>query len=370
MKIALLSSAASIHTIRWANGLSEAGVDVFLLSQQPLEGKMHPNVKTFFFPNRGAVGYFLMVPRVRKLLRELQPDLLNAHYASGYGATARLVNFHPWILSIWGSDVYDFPYKSFLHRRLVTKNLLEADGVASTSHAMALQARSLVPQLGGIAITPFGVDMSMFAKARGAGTGSVRAGVTIGTVKSLKPVYGIDILIQAFALVRQSLLGDDPAAAHSLRLRIVGGGSQHVELEHLVHKLGIGQVTDFVGSVPHAQVPNELAELDIYVALSRSESFGVAAIEAGAIQLPVVVSDADGLAEVVINGQTGLVVPKDNPAAAAAAMLQLVQDSSLRRRLGQAAELHVERHYSWSACVQTMVGVYEKTISDFKRKLQ
>lgn len=367
MNLVLLSSAASIHTIRWANGLSEAGVHVHLISQQPLSDALHPDIKTYFFPNKGAAGYFLMVPGVRKLLRHLQPDLVNAHYASGYGTTARVVNYRPWLMSVWGSDVYAFPYKSLLHRWVVTSNLRAADAVASTSHCMAVQTRSLVPQLGDIAITPFGVDMPVFTEAAKAASGTARQGLTIGTVKSLKPVYGIDTLIRAFAVLRQSLQASDPATAQLLRLRITGGGPQQAELMQLTETLGIKKVTDFVGQVPHTKVPQELAVLDIYVALSRSESFGVAAIEAGAMGLPVVVSNAGGLPEVVINEKTGLVVPKDDPAAAAAALLRLVQDPGLRARLGAAGQSHVAQHYAWPACVQTMISTYEKTIAAYQK---
>ena len=366
MKIALLSSAASIHTIRWANGLSEAGVHVHLISQQPLLEPLHPGVKSYFFPHRGVAGYFTMVSGVRKLLRQLQPDLVNAHYASGYGTTARLVNYHPWLLSVWGSDVYDVPYKSPLHRWVVTRNLRAADAVASTSQCMAAQTRSLRPQLGNIAVTPFGVDSPLFAQAAQTTVGQPREGLTIGTVKTLAPKYCIDTLIHAFALLRGQLQALAPATAQGLRLRLVGGGPQQADLQQLAHTLGVADVTTFVGRVPHTQVPQELAALDIFAVLSRldSESFGVAAIEAGAVRLPVVVSDAGGLPEVVLHDQTGLVVPKDDPAAA---LLRLVQDPALCLRLGAAGQQHVADNYAWPACVQTMIAVYEKTIADYKK---
>ena len=70
------------------------------------------------------MGYFLIVAQVKKLLLAIKPDIVNAHYASGYGTTARLVNYHPYVLSVWGSDIYLFPKKSFIHHWLVNKNLL------------------------------------------------------------------------------------------------------------------------------------------------------------------------------------------------------------------------------------------------------
>ena len=162
MKVALLSSASSIHTVRWANALSEKGLEVHVISQHPQLEPMDKKVKVHLLPFRSVLGYFTMVPSVRKILNEIKPDILNAHYASGYGTTARLVNYRPWLLSVWGSDVYDFPYKSFLHKRLVQKNLLAADAVASTSVCMAEQVNTLAAGLKQISITPFGVDTAFF----------------------------------------------------------------------------------------------------------------------------------------------------------------------------------------------------------------
>jgi hypothetical protein len=72
-------------------------------------------------------------------------DLLNVHYASGYGTTAALSGFRPWMLSVWGSDVYDFPYESRLKGWWLRRNLRQADLIGSTSEAMAQQVKALVP---------------------------------------------------------------------------------------------------------------------------------------------------------------------------------------------------------------------------------
>lgn len=133
----------------------------------------------------------------------------------------------------------------------------------------------------------------------------------------------------------------------------------------------MADIVNFVGQVRHDQVPEELAHLDIYVALSRldSESFGVSIIEAGAAGRPVVVSDAGGLPEVTVDGVTGFVVPRDNPSAAAAAMERLVLDSSLRYQMGRAGQAHVSKHYSWDSSVLAMLAVYEETIKRHKSSI-
>ena len=136
-------------------------------------------------------------------------------------------------------------------------------------------------------------------------------------------------------------------------------------LKQLAAQLGVAERVQFVGHVDHAQVPHELAQLDVYVALSRldSESFGVAIIEAGAAARPVVVSNAGGLPEVVLDSVTGLVVPRENPQAAADAIECLLCDADLRQRMGAAARRHVAQHYSGDACVETMMKVYERLVA-------
>ncbi|WP_217541401.1 glycosyltransferase [Vibrio metschnikovii] len=363
MKITLLSGASSIHTVRWANGLSAAGHEVHVITQHPIVDPFNSNVKVHLFPFRGVLGYFIMVPAVRKLLREIKPDIVNAHYASGYATTARLVGYRPWLLSVWGSDVYDFPHKSPVHKWLVKKNLRSADQVASTSYCMAEETRTLTPKLQDIAITPFGVDLAAYASIK-LEPELQKSKLVIGTVKTMKPKYGVDTLIEAYALLLKSMKAKQQTNLAELELRLVGGGEQTEELQALATQLGVSDSVNFVGQVQHTMVPYELEKLDIYVALSRldSESFGVAIIEAGAAGRPVVVSNVGGLPEVTVEGKTGFVVPRENPQAAAAAIEKLVVDSELRHRMGVAGQKHVADHYSWDACIETMLGVYQKTI--------
>lgn len=363
LKIVLLSGASSIHTIRWANGLSDAGHEVHVISQHPPCDPFSTTVKFHQFPFRGILGYFLMVPAIKKLLKQLKPDIVNAHYASGYATTVRLANVHPFVLSVWGSDVYDFPFKSALHKWLVRKNILAADTVASTSYCMAEQTRSLVPELGDIPITPFGVDMSTYAHIQPVVPNNEH--LTIGTVKTMAKTYGIDTLIHAFAILKEKLNDTDRQLAKKIRLRLIGSGPQTEELKQLTEKLGLELSVDFVGRVPHQEVQNELSKLDIYVALSRSESFGVAIIEAGAAGRPVVVSDAGGLPEVTLDGVTGLVVPRENPQAAADAIKKLVLNPQLRLQMGLAGREHVSTTYSWDTCIENMIQVFENTIQKY-----
>ena len=352
MRIALLGPANSIHLQRWVHALAARGHAVALLTQHACDPVLLPTAaEVFVLPREGERAYFTNAWAVRRFLKRWRPDVLNAHYASGYGTTAALCGVRPFLLSVWGSDVYDFPYESALKGWLVRRNLRRASAIASTSEAMARQVRRLLPRVGEIAITPFGVDTARFAPR--AAQRDARW-ITLGIVKTLAPKYGVDLLLRAFVGMLQ-----DPrvqALPRPCRLVVVGDGPQRAELEAFASASGIDAQTAFVGAVAHADVPTWLNRFDVYAAPSRldSESFGVAVIEAGACGLPVVVSDAGGLPEVVVDGQTGIVVPRDDAAALQAAITRLVLDTPLRARLGARGREHVAREYEWSRCVDRM----------------
>ena len=128
----------------------------------------------------------------------------------------------------------------------------------------------------------------------------------VGTVKSLEPIYGIDVLIRTFKLVVEAN-PDKP-----LRLEIIERFAGKI-IENACTRFGHSRQSLFIGALPNNQLPTCYNRFDVAVNLSNKESFGVVAIEAMACGCPVVVSDAEGLKGVVEDGRTGIVVPKQNP---------------------------------------------------------
>lgn len=351
MKVVMLAPANVIHTQRWVEGLCERGLELVLVTQHDSGAwRAPPRARVVRLPHGGVPGYFRNVPVLRRLLVTERADLLNVHYASGYGTTAALSGFRPWMLSVWGSDVYDFPYESRLKGWWLRRNLRQADLIGSTSEAMAQQVKALVPTGNRIVVTPFGVDTQRFAPMP-----QLHDGLVIGTVKKLEAKYGVDVLIRAFAQLC-SCMGD----LVSLRLELVGEGDQRAELESLAVELGVADKVLFAGAVPHHDVPGWLNRFDIYVAVSRldSESFGVAVLEASACELPVVVSDAGGLPEVVADRETGIVVPRENVGALTDALEVLITQEPLRRQYGKAGRVRVQDRYEWRSSVERMIECF------------
>jgi len=353
--ISFLANASSTHTAKWVNHFSSKGHNVNLISFEDPCG-IGPEVNFHKLTSRWSSNfrYFTAIAQVQKILEAIRPDILHAHYAAGYGTLGRLVNFHPYVLSVWGSDVFEIPERSPLHRALIKANLESADRLCSTSRFMADHTRQYCKSE--MAITPFGVDCDRF-KPRDFPLSDKE--FLIGTVKTLDEKYGIDYLIKAFAVVVKQYAG-----SKKLRLIIAGDGPLEGKLKKLAKDLGVEELTNFLGFVPQDQVPAVLNQLSVFVAISvfDSETFGVAIVEASACGLPIIVSDIGGLREVAKNEITGLIVPKRDVAATANAIVTLINNDELRARMGMAGRDFVLEHYEWNENASRMERLYESLV--------
>lgn len=362
MKIAFLASRKSYHATRWANTLANKGYDIYFISFHTSTIALNSKINFIKLPITSKLGYILNFISLKSILKKVKPDLLHVHYASGYGTLGSLSAFHPRLLSVYGSDVYEFPDKSLLNYYLLKKNIDLADWIGSTSIAMAKRTKQLFPYLEKITVTPFGVDINKF-RPPVSKTKNVKNRIVIGTVKRLENKYGIDILLESFSIIYFKLKD-----RYDLSLKIIGQGSERSNLIELSKKLNIDDVTEFKGVVPNDQVPAELNSFDIYVAASRyeSESFGVAIVEALACGVPVIVSNVGGLPEVVIHNETGVVVENENILEFSKALEKLVLETELRITLGKNAVNHVKENYDWNLNVSQMESIYKK-LYDFEK---
>jgi L-malate glycosyltransferase len=355
VKIALLGDAESIHFLRWANGLAERGVEIVAITlHEPLKG-YDPRIEMVRIQPSAPPGYVLAAYSLWRQVRVRNPDLVHAHYASGYGTLAALCHCGPLIISVWGSDVYEFPLRSIVHRRLLKHNLAAATRITSTSYAMKEQTRAFTARP--IDVVPFGVDTRVFRPACDQEKDSA---ITIGTVKTMAQEYGIDTLIRAAAL----LASDTTFPRFSLR--IVGGGPDLEALKQLAASVGLSSVTTFVGQVDYLSVPDEFNRFTVAAFPSRaSESFGCAAVEALACGIPVVASDVGGFNEVLSGGQFGVLVPRDDPRALGEALRDLVRSPEKRRALSENGRTMVADRYEWANCLDKMLHVYEVVVRDY-----
>lgn len=355
IKLLMLSDSASAHTTSWLKGLSDNNLEVVLFS---LHGELEPGIAALV--EEGRIGlelgrgparasfswsFFSRLLALRKIVRSWRPDIVHAHYASSYGLLGALSPAKLFVISAWGSDIFEFPRKNTFTRGILKFNLRMASKVFSSSAVMAKETKRYTQSP--IEVIPFGVETDEFSPGPEGPTRMRR----IGTVKSMEHIYGIDLLIKAFNL----LVNEYP----ELVLELVGRGSRTESYKELAHQLGIADKIKFSGRITHAQVPEKLRSFDIFVGPSRQESFGVSILEAMACGVPVVVSDAPGPAEIVQHGKNGLIAPVGGHLALYEMMKKLVEDQELRDRLGKAGRAHVVANYDRHLCAERMMEAYE-----------
>ncbi len=355
MKICFLSDANSAHTKKWCKYLTEKGCDIHVISLNPgdIEGVTvhHFDVDREMMNSGNSMDKFSYIFKARKIksmVEEIKPDLLHAHYATSYGLLGAFTGYHPYVISVWGSDIYDFPKKSFIHKALVKHNLKKADRVLSTSHAMAEETALYTDKP--ITITPFGVDTNMFKKLSHCKNSKE---FTIGIVKSLEKNYGIDYLIKAFNIVKTN----NPEK--NLKLEIAGQGSEKDNLEQLVDNLGLREQVKFLGFLKGEDIVRTYNRFDIAVFPSIIESFGVSAVEAQACGVPVIVSEAEGLLESTKPGFSSLVVKRQDEKSLAEAIQKLMDDEKLRNTMGTNGMEYVKENFRIEDNFEAIIKIYE-----------
>ncbi|MFE8701695.1 glycosyltransferase [Cytobacillus sp. FJAT-54145] len=354
MRILVLAPSKSIHTHKWALFYKNKGITVKVVTfADHYSEENAKEVDTFTLPKLlpGKLSYISSVFALKKVIKEFKPDILHAHYVSSYGFIGALANYKPFYVSVWGRDIFQFPQQSKVNKNIVEYTLRKADVICSTSHIMAKETNKYTSK--NIYVTPFGVDLNKFKPLSESRSDEQ---LTVGTVKALSDKYGIGDLIKAFAEVFQS--------KQNVNLLIVGEGPQKSEYEQLTEKLGIAHVTTFTGRVPNDEVPTYINKMNVFAVPSTedSESFGVAAVESMACGVPVVVSNVGGLPEVVLEGKTGYVVPKENPKELAKAIHALLDDKHKSEEMGLNGIEHVKANYNWIDNANGMLELYEQTL--------
>jgi D-inositol-3-phosphate glycosyltransferase len=222
-----------------------------------------------------------------------------------------------------------------------------------------------------IRLVPPGVDRELFRPLpteearRALGLGGARVALFVGRFQPLK---GPDTAIRALA----EAIHLDPGGTGDLVLALVGGPSGPRpdavgELHDLAASLGVSDRVRFFPPLRHEDLPKVYAAADVVLVPSRSESFGLVALEAQACGVPVVASAVGGLRHVVDDGASGLLVSPNDPVAFARGVVAIFGDPVLARRLGADA-LGKASAYPWEATADRLTSVYEELVPSLSRQ--
>lgn len=171
----------------------------------------------------------------------------------------------------------------------------------------------------------------------------------VGSVGRLAHQKGLDTLLRAMVMVTKRRPG--------VALLVVGDGPELAALQERARRLEVDRCVVWHGAVDHAEAIRLYAAMDVLAMPSRFEGFGLTAVEAMAAGLPVVATSVEGLAEIVSDGETGYLVPVEDPGELAAAIVRLLESRPLRRGLGAAGRARAGALFSrerFERCVQAV----------------
>ena len=309
--------------------------------------------------------------RVTGMAQAIAPDIIHSHspwLCAWAGLAASRRTGAPFVYEVrdfWEEAsvaIGKFGRRSpqYLAARAVDTFLLKrARRVVTISQAQreALIARGLQPDK--IVVAPNGVDAERFAPRPRPDEllrrYALTAGAVIGYAGSFLRYEGLEVLIRAFVRVL--------AACPQARLLLVGWGEEAPGLQRLASSLGVGHATVFAGAVPHAEVGDYYAAMDllVYPRLSNPSTRSTTPLkplEAMAMAKPVVASDLPALREIVAPGDTGLLCPPGDDEALAQSCLSLLRSPERCARLGSAARASMLETRAWRRTLSAYPALY------------
>ncbi len=293
----------------------------------------------------------------RRVLRQLQPDLVHAGPVQTCGFFTALAGFKPLLLMSWGSDIMAEADKNFFSRWVNKFTIKRAEMIACD----CLAVRDRIIKMTGypadkIIIFPWGVDLSQFHPAPSdlnlRDELDWKDNKIVITTRSLEPIYGVEVFLKAAAQVMEKESGT--------RFLMLGDGSLRSKLESFIAEHNLGHAIYLVGRVPHNLLPNYFNEADLYVSSSYSDGTSVSLLEAMACQLPVVVTDIPSNREWVTPEVNGWLVPPGDSRALSFAILEALGQNGKTKVMAKANLSVVQQKADWNKNFTTLLGAYEK----------
>lgn len=294
----------------------------------------------------GLVPFFglMQMSAVLKLLRRYHFDLMHAHWLIPQGLCANIVRnlvnpAPPLLCTSHGGDL--FGLNGEVAKRLKRYVLNDACAVTTVSQAMKDAIRPLGIDMEKIQVIPMGVDLqNLFIPPK-----NRRESKSILFVGRVVEKKGLRFLIEAMP----AILEKHPDA----KLRVAGDGQELTVIKKLANNLGVDGRIQFLGAVSNGSLPGMYQTSDVVVFPSiiakggDREGFGLVLVEALGCECAAVVTDLPAMRDIVHDGKTALVVPQQNAQQIAAKVIQLLDNPSLRRSLGEKGRQFVMQRFDW-----------------------
>jgi L-malate glycosyltransferase len=301
-----------------------------------------------------------LATKMTEVAEEASLDLLHVHYAIPHSVSALLARMMaaprrlPFITTLHGTDITLVGSdRSYLP--ITRFSIEQSDGVTAISHYLRQRTLDEFEIRRPIEVIPNFVNCDLYKRSEDQALRACWAPngePILMHLSNFRPVKRVTDVVEIFALVREKI----PA-----RLVMMGDGPDRGAAEYLVRKKCLSKEVFFLGK--QDRVEEKLGLADLFLLPSDLESFGLAALEAMACEVPVIASDVGGLPEVVTHGVDGyLIAPRDVGAAAGYA-LEILTQPDRGRAMGQRARTNARRKYCSNDVIPLYESYYQKVLS-------
>ncbi len=294
---------------------------------------------------------------LKRVLKEVSPDLVHAGPIPSVAFLTALAGFHPLVSMSWGSDLLRDIDLSRAEKERALYALRRTGILLGDCKAVKEKAASLGFPPERVRLFPWGVDLDQFCPGQPADFRARRGwedSFVLLSTRSWEEVYGVDVLVRAFARAAQE--------APELRLVLLGSGSQAGLIRKIILEHGLEEAVFWGGQVKYADLPEYYRSADLYLSASHSDGSSVSLIEALACGRPVLVSDIPGNREWVTPGQEGWLFPDGDVDAMAQGILQAVRGRDRLAKNGAAARRLAESRADWRKNFNILLDAYQDSI--------
>jgi len=300
---------------------------------------------------------------LRRVIRTVQPDLIHAGPVQTAACLAALAGFRPLVTMSWGSDLLKDADRNLGWRAATRYTLQRTTLLLGDCQAVQRKAATFGFPAERVVLFPWGVDLAHFTPAPAESDFRRRRGwqdaFVLLSLRSWEPIYGVDVIVRAFAEVVQTVRAGGEALPEP-RLLLLGNGSQAAALHRLVAQNHLEDLVHFGGQVGNQELPAIYRAADVYLSASHSDGSSVSLMEALACGRPVLVSDIPGNLEWITPGQQGWLFPDGDAHALAQSILQAMRQRQRLPAMGQAGRALAEQRADWRKNSQTLFAAYER----------
>ncbi|MEP0827825.1 MAG: glycosyltransferase [bacterium] len=353
MKVLMLADGRSVHSARYLAEMRNSGVEISLASLEPGES-VDKSLKRKCGIN--FLDYLLCAGEISRLAKAFKPDIINPHFASGYGFSTAFAGLHreyPVLLHCLGSDILISPTKSALHRARVRYALKQSDHILVDSAFLGEQVRKL-DYRGDFAIIPWGLEDEYFSlfENKIAGKPFDSAPLKIIVPRPHNKIYNNRFIIESLAGILKE---------GNLIITFPDWGDEVSIFRKEVERLGIGEAVRFYGRLSRKEFIPYYASFDIYLSASLSDSSPASLLEAMGIGLFPIAADIPGVREWVGETNGALFDPGD-PASLQGAVEKLLNDSYPVEKILESNHRMAMSKARFSENIATTIKVMERII--------